>query len=195
MELNVLLKQKDISVYQCSKESKVPYTTLLDLVKGKTRIEKCAAETVYKLAKALGIAMEELLQERMEESTAVRYRSKFETFKSNVCHQVKDKGDIDFIIDTLKSGKIRDYWNREWYPESFYLLAMVDYLSKENGLPLCREYDDIRSCTLSEPLYPRDIMLMEKLDSSLDMREQSREEAIPEFMRFNIVESEIRNVY
>lgn len=195
MELNALLKQKDMSVYQCSKESRVPYTTLLDLVKGKTRIEKCAAETVYKLAKALGIAMEELLQERMEEGTAVPYRSKFETFKSNVCHLVKDKGDIDFIIDTLKSSKIRDYWNREWYPESFYLLAMVDYLSKENGLPLCKDYDDIRSYTLSDPLYPRDIMLMEKLDSSLDMREQSRKEAIPEFMRFNIVESGIRDVY
>lgn len=195
MELNALLKQKNMSVYQCSRESKVPYTTLLDLVKGKTRIEKCAAETVYKIAKALGIAMEELLQERMEGGAAVSYRSKFETFKSNVCHLVKDKGDIDFIIDTLKSDKIRDYWRREWYPESFYLLAMVDYLSKQNGLPLCREYDDIRSRTLSEPLYPRDIMLMAKLDSSLDMREQSRKEAIPEFMRFNIVESEIRNVY
>lgn len=195
MELNALLKQKNMSVYQCSRESKVPYTTLLDLVKGKTRIEKCAAETVYKIAKALGIAMEELLRERMEGDIAVPYRSKFETFKSNVCHLVKDKGDIDFIIDTLKSDKIRDYWRREWYPESFYLLAMVDYLSKENGLPLCREYDDIRSRTLSEPLYPRDIMLMAKLDSSLDMREQSRKEAIPEFMRFNIVESEIRNVY
>lgn len=195
MELNALLKQKNMSVYQCSRESKVPYTTLLDLVKGKTRIEKCAAETVYKIAKALGIAMEELLQEHMEGGAAVSHRSKFETFKSNVCHLVKDKGDIDFIIDTLKSDKIRDYWRREWYPESFYLLAMVDYLSKHNGLPLCREYDDIRSRTLSEPLYPRDIMLMAKLDSSLDMREQSRKEAIPEFMRFNIVESEIRNVY
>lgn len=37
-------------------------------------------------------------------------------------------------------------------------------------------------------------MLMEKLDGSLDMREQSRKEAIPEFMRFNIVESGIRDV-
>lgn len=194
MELNALLKQKDMSVYQCSKESKVPYTTLLDLVKGKTRIEKCAAETVYKLAKALGKTMEELLQEPIERDITVPHRSKFETFKSNVCHLVKDKGDIDFIIDTLKSDKIRDYWNREWHPESFYLLVMVDYLSKENGLPLCREYDDIRSCTLPEPLYPRDIMLMAKLDSSLDMREQSRKKAIPEFMRFNIVESGIRDV-
>lgn len=61
---------------------------------------------------------------------------------------------MDFIIDILKENQIRIYWERQWYRESFYLLAMVDYLSRENGLPLCNDYEDIRNCTLSEPLYP-----------------------------------------
>ena len=39
MELMSLLKEKQFSVYQCAKESHVPYTTLSDIVKGKTRIE------------------------------------------------------------------------------------------------------------------------------------------------------------
>lgn len=195
MELVAILKSKNISVYRCSKESNVPYTTLLDIVKGKTKIEKCTAETVYKLAKVLNIAMEELLEEYLEGKNSMPYRSNFETFKSNICHLVKDRGDIDFIIDTLKAGEIRIYWDRKWYPESFYLLAMVDYLSRENGLPLCRDYEDIRSCTLSEPLYPRDIKLAAKLNTSLDLRKQSIEEAIPEFKRFNIIESGIRDVY
>ena len=43
-------------------------------------------------------------------------------------------------------------------------------------------------------LYPRDVILVAKLDASLDVKEQCLKEAIPEFMRFNIVESEIRNV-
>ena len=195
MELVTILKRKNISVYRCSKESNVPYTTLLDIVKGKTKIEKCSAETVYRLAKVLNIAMEELLEERLEDRKLMLYRSDFETFKSNICHLVKDRGDIDFIIDTLKEDKIRLYWDRKWYPESFYLLAMIDYLSRENGLPLCQDYEDIRSCSLPEPLYPRDINLAAKLDSSLDLRKQSIEEAIPEFKRFNIVESRIRDVY
>ncbi len=62
MELVAILKKKNISVYRCSKESNVPYTTLLDIVKGKTKIEKCTAETVYRLAKTLDVAMEELLE-------------------------------------------------------------------------------------------------------------------------------------
>ena len=63
MELMNLLKEKQLSVYQCAKESQVPYTTLSDIVKGKTRIEKCTAETIYKLARTLHVTMEELLTE------------------------------------------------------------------------------------------------------------------------------------
>ena len=194
MELMSLLKEKQLSVYQCAKESHVPYTTLSDIVKRKTRIEKCTAETIYKLARTLHVTMEELLTEcSREEENAPNLRD-FEIYKSNICHLVKDKGDMDFIIDILKENQIRTYWERQWYRESFYLLAMVDYLSRENGLPLCNDYEDIRNCKLSDPLYPRDILLAAKLDDAFDMREQCRKEAIPEFLRFNIIESEIRNV-
>ncbi len=194
MELMSLLKERQLSVYQCAKESHVPYTTLSDIVKGKTRIEKCTAETIYKLARTLHVTMEELLTECFREDENAPNLRDFEIYKSNVCHLVKDKGDMDFIIDILKENQIRTYWKRQWYRESFYLLAMVDYLSRENGLPLCNDYEDIRNCKLSEPLYPRDILLAAKLDGSFDMREQCRKEAIPEFLRFNIIESEIRNV-
>ena len=194
MELMNLLKEKQLSVYQCAKESHVPYTTLSDIVKGKTRIEKCTAETIYKLARTLHVTMEELLTECFGENEDASNLRDFEIYKSNICHLVKDKGDIDFIIDILKENQIRTYWERKWYRESFYLLAMVDYLSKENGLPLCNDYEDIRNCKLSEPLYPKDIILAAKLDDSLDKKEQCLKEAIPEFLRFNIIESEIRNV-
>lgn len=194
MELMNLLKEKQLSVYQCAKESHVPYTTLSDIVKGKTRIEKCTAETIYKLARTLHLTMEELLTECFKEDENAPNLRDFEIYKSNICHLVKDKGDVDFIIDILKENQIRTYWERQWYRESFYLLAMVDYLSRENGLPLCNDYEDIRNCTLPEPLYPWDVVLAAKLDDCLDRKEECLKEAIPEFLRFNIIESEIRNV-
>lgn len=122
-------------------------------------------------------------------------RNHFEIFKSSICHLVKDKGDMDFIIDVLRENEIRKYWDRKWYPESFYLLAMLDYLCRENGLPICKDYDDIRKYRLVEPIYPRDIMVAAKLSPALDEREASVENAIPEFLRFNIVEGDVRNVY
>lgn len=183
------LEEKNMSVYQCSKLSGVPYTTMLELVKGKTKIKKCSAETVYKLSKILGTTVEELIEESEE------YRLSFEAFKSNVCHMVKDMGDVDFIVNILQSDDISCYWNKMWYREAFYLLAMVDYLSRVNDIPLCTKYNEIRSRTLDKTIYPRDIEMAARLFPSLDVKEQCKCEAIPEFMRFNIVESEIRNVH
>ena len=61
-------------------------------------------------------------------------RCSFELFKSNVCHWLKEEGDIDFLIEALEEDTIRKYYNKKWYPECFYLLAMVDYISKQNDI-------------------------------------------------------------
>lgn len=194
MELVSLLRERQLSVYQCAKESHIPYTTLSDITKGKTRIEKCTAETIYKLAKTLHVTMEVLLEESFGEDENVLVPEDFEIYKSNICHLVKDMGDLDFIIDTLQENKIRIYWEHKCYRECFYLLAMLDYLSRENNLPICNDYEDIRNFKLPETLYPRDVLLAAKLDASLDVKEQCMKESIPEFLRFNIIESEVRNV-
>ena len=121
-----------------------------------------STDTLYKIAKALDVSMECLIEEEMETSFSQPKRIPFENFKSNVCHYVKDKGDIDFIIETLSKDEIRSLYKRRWYAESFYLLAMIDLLSKENNVPLCGNYDDIRSQSLKEPLYPAGVLLLVK---------------------------------
>jgi len=189
MNLNDLLNQKTMTKYRLSKNSGVPFTTISEVTTGKTKIKNCTGETLYKLAKALDVTIEDLLADSME------YRQSFETYKSNVCHLVKDMGDIDFIINTLESDKIRQLYRRQWYPECLYLLAMVDYLSRENDLPLCNEYDDIRATRLEKPIYPASIITMSVLSKSERPKEDSYAAAIPEFKRFNIVENEVHNVY
>jgi hypothetical protein len=125
---------------------------------------------------------------------SVENRPAFDTFKSNVCHSVNDKGDIDFLIDTLESGRIRELYERSWYAESMYLLAMTDYLSRLNDFPLCAEYDDIRRAKLSRPIYPAGILAMCAAVKSDLPKSEGRGDAIPEFLRHNIIESEVRNV-
>ena len=119
MMLNQLMESKNISRYRLSKNSDIPYTTLTDILSGKAELKKCSAETVYKLSKVLGVSMEELLEPCFVKRTS------FELFKSNVCHKLKELGDIDFIIDTLESNEIQDYYNRQWYAECFYF-PLVD---------------------------------------------------------------------
>jgi hypothetical protein len=56
---------------------------------------------------------------------------------------------------------------------------MVDYLSRENELPLCADYADIRRARLTEPLYASGA-------------HNAAISAIPEFSQHNIIEAEVR---
>ena len=188
MTIQERLKESKVSIYKLSKISTVPYATCNDIVSGKARLEKCSAETVYKIAQAMNVSMESIL------APCFVKRSSFENFKSTICHRVKELGDIDFIIDTLESQDIRMYFERKWYPESLYLLAMLDYISRENDIPLCDEYDDLRRCRLDHTIYPLSVLAMSAALKEDDVLRRAEAMAIPEFKRFNIIENEVRNV-
>lgn len=189
MLINDKMNQLNISKYRLSKESGVPQATINDICSGKTDIEKCSAGTLYRIAKVLGLTVEEIL-----DSAKDAYRPSFEIFKSNTCHHVKDMGDIAFIIDVLESDRIRSLYDRHWFPEALYLLAMLDYLSRENNVALCSKYDDLRLMKLSKPVYPEGVIISSKvLKTDLPLK-KAEENAIPEFKHFNIMENEVRNV-
>ena len=61
MTMNTLLAQQNISRYQLSKSSGIPWATLADICSGKTKLERCNGATLQKLARALHISIEELL--------------------------------------------------------------------------------------------------------------------------------------
>lgn len=62
MSISNVLSQQKMSAYQLWKKSGVPQATISDICTGKTRIEKCSAETIYRLAKALNVSMESLIE-------------------------------------------------------------------------------------------------------------------------------------
>jgi len=188
MNIDMLLSCKQMTKYRLAKSSGVSQTTINDICNGKVNIKNCTGETLYRLAKTLDVSMESLLSESME------YRPAFEVFKSNICHSVKDLGDIDFIMDVIKTDRILNYLDMRWYREALYLLAMVDYLCRENSLPLHEDYAGLRCLKLSDVIYPSGILILCAALKSNEPMEKSLREAIPEFLRHNIVESEVRNV-
>lgn len=192
MIVNELLKKENMSRYRLSKESGVAMTTITDICSGKAELDKCAAGTIYKIAKVLGVSVDFLLENNKERSAD--YRCSFETFKSNTCHHVMDLGDIDFIIETLEADEIRKLYNRQWYREALYLLAMVDYLSRLNSLPICTNYNDLRCKRLEKPYFPASVAVSYAATGDERIKDEAVANAIPEFLRFNIVESEVRNV-
>ena len=109
--------------------------SLNNICSGRSRIEKCSAETLYKLAQILHVTIEDLIIDSIKRVAPPQNAISFELFKSNICHRIKDSGDITFIIETLKSNEIRRYYDKKQYPQAFYLLNSVYTRSGQNGTP------------------------------------------------------------
>lgn len=195
MVINNLLKERNMSQYKLSKLSGVSQSTISDICNGKILLARCSGETLKKLSKSLNTSIDILLsQEEAEISNKQEQRASFDNFKSSTCHAVKNKGDIVFVTEVLERDSIRKLYNKKWYPECFYLLAMVDYLSRINNLSICSNYNDIRKYKLAKPIYPSSIIAKSVVFQSEEIKLKAKQAAIPEFMRFNIVECEVRDV-
>lgn len=72
MIIENLLKKQNLTKYRLAVQAGVPHATLNDICSGKTKLEKCSAETVYKLAKTLGVSMELLTKEGIRQTDRER---------------------------------------------------------------------------------------------------------------------------
>lgn len=72
MMIDTLLRQRQLTRYKLSQMAKVPQSTLNDICNGKTKLEKCSAETVYKIAKALEVPMEMLVEDGIRQTELER---------------------------------------------------------------------------------------------------------------------------
>lgn len=61
MTLQILIRQKNMTMYHLSKTSGIPKTTILDICSGRSAISRCSAKTIWQIAKALDCTMEEIM--------------------------------------------------------------------------------------------------------------------------------------
>lgn len=188
-----LIKEKNISILDFSKLTGIPYSTLHELVSGKKDIRNCSMEMGYKISKVLDISMEQLYFESEKEKFDYQ---KFDMFKSNVCHMVKNLGELGFIEKSLKEDFTDYYWNLKQYPQAYYMLAMTDFLSERNGVPLYINYHDHRLHKLNEMVFPYSAILEIAMNPQKKEEIQNRyiEHAEPVFLKYGIVEGDVFNV-
>lgn len=72
MIIEDLLEKRNMTKYRLAVLAGVPHATLSDICSGKTKLEKCSAETVYKIANALGVSMEMLTESGIRETKRER---------------------------------------------------------------------------------------------------------------------------
>lgn len=68
MIIEDLLDKRHMTKYRLAMQAGIPHATLSDICSGKTKLEKCSAETVYKLAKVLNVPMELLTEDGIREA-------------------------------------------------------------------------------------------------------------------------------
>jgi transcriptional regulator with XRE-family HTH domain len=104
MSINEILNNIGMTKYRLAKLSGIPNATLSELCSGKTSIEKCSGETLYKIAKVLNVSIESLLDDRM--ITLARERSYEYGLPSYLQH------DLDIYKEALsKNSTLIDcYW-------------------------------------------------------------------------------------
>ncbi|SDA63014.1 Cro/C1-type HTH DNA-binding domain-containing protein [Butyrivibrio sp. INlla18] len=185
MYIKQYLEDNNISIYKVANSALVAYPTVFNIVNGKVDILNCALGVVKKIADALNLTIDELL-------TLCDKNYSFDLFRSEQCHLVNRMGEIEYVIELLEKKKIDYYWKLNMKVESFYLLAMLDYLSKRNEIPKCTEYEELRKYKLEKLVFPADTELSEKLLGK-DAHKEALDHAIPEFLDYNIVECEIIN--
>ena len=123
----------------------------------------------------------------------------YDTFRSEVCHMYHFDGDYEFIRKVMKSNLVVYLWDKNEYAKALYALAMIDYISWKNGVPLFDEYEQMRKCKLEDTLYPSAIVMMDRIERSNRNRNQAIEECRKDecgvfFFRHNIIERSIEDV-
>lgn len=114
MSLKEMIEQQHLTRYKVAKMCNIPQSTMRDLCSGKTDIKKASVETLYKLAKAFSISMEELLLKlSIDEKTGKPLDQSYlecdlPIFLQDSIHQMNESW------EKIDAGKEDSIWDCNW---------------------------------------------------------------------------------
>ena len=114
MSLKEMIEQQHLTRYKVAKMCNITQSTMRDLCSGKTDIKKASVETLYKLAKAFSISMEELLLKlSIDEKTGKPLDQSYleydlPIFLQDSIHQMNESW------EKIDAGKEDSIWDCNW---------------------------------------------------------------------------------
>ena len=188
MKFKDLLKEKNTTGYALAKNTGIPYTTINDLINGRTVIQNVSLKHALVIADFLKVNINILAKLDKEEMVEFRY------FRNNVLNDLKNEKDPIAFIDKIISKKEIDYYYKNnGLAYALYLVALLDYLCRVSNIPIYdKRYNELRSKTLNEPFFVGSNLI--KFDSMEEAERELGIKVIPEFRKHNIIEEDIFNV-
>lgn len=206
MYLNELMNDCHMSRAELSARSNIPESTLRDILNGKAQLDRCEAATLYNIAYALDVSVEDILEgywdalERDAPSrTSVHDENSLMNFyvlADSMLGRLRATGDLAFIDGIDQNGWIERLYQGREYRCALFLLGMMDYLCRKNGVRQVAQYDEYRKARLDRPVYALRTLNVNDDDGAFQRaRTEAENNAIPELGRFGIymTEEDIRH--
>lgn len=118
----------------------------------------------------------------------------YTTYTSELCHKLKLMGDRNFVDHILSFVDIDELLDLGRKKHALYTVAMVDYISKENNIPLNQSLEVYRNMKMKELSFPKGVETYVSIVGNDDIKKQVLLNAIDEFLAYNIVETSVRDV-
>lgn len=129
--------------------------------------------------------IEDIAREKLREwdEENERGRLPFPEFRKETLSELKELGDATYIDNAAIIQRISDYFDRYYFREALYLVALMETLYAERNRPSTRIFSALHDCKLDEPLSAVSI------DEPFDLSK-----GLPLFAERNIYEPDIRAI-
>lgn len=206
MYLNELMNDCHMSRAELSARSNIPESTLRDILNGKAQLDRCEAATLYNIAYALDVSVEDILEgywDALERDAPARTSvhdenslMNFYVLADSMLGRLRATGDLAFIDGIDQNGWIERLYQGREYRCALFLLGMMDYLCRKNGVRQVARYDEYRKTRLDGPVYALNTLNVDNEDGAFQRaRTEAENSAIPELGRYGIymTEEDIRH--
>ena len=206
MYLNELMNSRNLTRAELSARSNIPESTLRAILNGKAQLDRCEAATLYNIAYALDVSVEDILEgywDALERDAPARIAvhddsslMNFYVLADSMLGRLRATGDLAFIDRIDQNGWIERLYQGREYRCALFLLGMLDYLCRENGVRQVARYDEYRKARLDGPVYALRTLNVNDDDGAFQrVRTEAENNAIPELGRYGIymTEEDIRH--
>ena len=206
MYLNELMNACHMSRADLSARSNIPESTLRDILNGKAQLDRCEAATLYNIAYALDVSVEDILEgywdalERDAPSrTSVHDENSLMNFymlADSMLGRLRATGDLAFIDGIDQNEWVERLYDDGQYRCALFLVGVMDYLCRKNGIWQIARYNEYRELRLDSPVYSLSTLNVNSDDGDFQRaRNDAENNAIPELGRYGIylTEEDIRH--
>lgn len=206
MYLNELMNSRNLTRAELSARSNIPESTLRAILNGKAQLDRCEAATLYNIAYALDVSVEDILEgywDALERDAPARIAvhddsslMNFYVLADSMLGRLRATGDLAFIDGIDQNGWIERLYQSGQYRCALFLLGMMDYLCRKNGVRQVARYDEYRKARLDGPVYALRTLNVNDDDGAFQRaRTEAENSAIPELGRYGIymTEEDIRH--